>query len=163
MSRGSALERMVARPLVHPLGTVTIALVGVADYLTGIELTLEIFYIIPVYFVAWTAGRLPGLTLSAVAALTWIAADRAAGHDYAWGQAPYWNILGGFLVFAVIATAASESRAWLDEMKAARTALARKSRELARSNADLEQFASVAAHDLKSPLVLTGAFRLPRQ
>jgi len=158
MSRGSAIDREVARPLVLPIGAVAIALVGVADYLTGIELSLEIFYIIPIYFVAWTAGRALGLTLSAVAALTWIAIDRAAGHVYEWAQAPYWNILGGFLVFAVIAMTASGGRAWLDEMKSARTALVRKSRELARSNADLEQFASVAAHDLKSPLVAVGGY-----
>lgn len=158
MSGGSALDRVVARPLALLLGALTIALVGLADYLTGIELSLEIFYIIPIYFVAWAAGRAPGLTLSAAAALTWIAADRAAGHDYEWGQAPYWNTLGGFLVFAVVAMAASGSRAWLDEMKATRTALARKSRELARSNTELEQFASVAAHDLKSPLVAVGGY-----
>jgi light-regulated signal transduction histidine kinase (bacteriophytochrome) len=137
---------------------VAIALVGLADYLTGIEVSLEIFYVIPVYFVAWTVSRTAGIVLAVAAALTWLAADRAAGHVYVWVQTPYWNTLGGFLVFTVIALAASGSRAWLQEMKATRNALARKTRELARSNADLEQFASVAAHDLKSPLVAVGGY-----
>lgn len=159
MPAASALSRTaVSRLRSFPLGAAAIVLVGLADYLTGLELSVEILYVVPVSFVAWTAGLGPGLALSATAALTWLGADRAAGHAYAWAQAPYWNTLGQFLVFAVIAVAASKSRTWLEEMRATRNALARKGRELVRSNADLEQFAVVAAHDLKSPLVAVGGY-----
>ncbi|MEW6490910.1 MAG: histidine kinase dimerization/phospho-acceptor domain-containing protein, partial [Thermodesulfobacteriota bacterium] len=132
--------------------------VGIADYLTGIELSLEIFYVAPVTYVAWRAGLGPGLALAAGAALTWLAGDQAAGHRYALAHAPYWNALGGFLVFALLATVTARSRALAAEREASRRTLARKTRELERSNAELEQYATAAAHDLKSPLVAVGGY-----
>ena len=44
------------------------------------------------------------------------------------------------------------------ELEAANAALARQTEELRRSNEDLEQFASVASHDLQEPLRMMGSF-----
>lgn len=140
------------------LGVAAVAAVGLADYLSGIELSLEILYVAPVYYAAWKAGLGPGLLLAAGAALTWFAADQAAGHLYDLAQAPYWNALGGFLVFALLAAVTARGRALVVEREASRRALARKTRELERSNAELEQYAAAAAHDLKSPLVAVGGY-----
>lgn len=140
------------------LGAAAVLAVGIADYLTGIELSLEIFYVAPVYYAAWRAGRGPGLALAAAAALTWLAADQAAGHRYPLAHAPYWNALGGFLVFALLAGVTAGSRTRMAETEASRRALARKTRELEHSNAELEQYAAAAAHDLKSPLVAVGGY-----
>jgi len=143
---------------------VAIVGVGIADALTGIEISLEILYVGPVYWSAWRSGLGPGLVLSAFAASTWLVADVWAGHRYSEEGFVYWNALVGFLVFSAITAVTARARQLLAEREEARRALERQARELERSNADLEQYAAVAAHDLKSPLLaVAGYVRLLRR
>ncbi|MDW7711908.1 MAG: ATP-binding protein [Deferrisomatales bacterium] len=153
MSKSHPPARAAARRRSLYQGALLVLVVGLVDLATGIELSAEILYVGPVYFVAWRAGLGHGIALAAWAALTWLAADHLGGHRYLLPQAPYWNALGGFLVFAVLAFVTDRSRTLLAERESARRALTRKSLELARSNTELEQYAAAAAHDLKSPLV----------
>jgi light-regulated signal transduction histidine kinase (bacteriophytochrome) len=46
----------------------------------------------------------------------------------------------------------------LSDLKKTKDQLERKSQDLTRSNAELEQFAYVAAHDLKQPLIVAGGY-----
>jgi|SRR5579863_212949 len=51
-----------------------IGVLGVIDFEVGSELSLAIFYIIPVFWVAWFAGKRAGLLISAVATGIWFLA-----------------------------------------------------------------------------------------
>lgn len=85
------------------LGLLVVGIIGIIDYLTGTELGLSIFYLAAVMPVAWTGGSFAGAFMSIVAALVWLAADRAAGHRYTYAAIPYWEMvirLGFFLVVA---------------------------------------------------------------
>ncbi|MEP7183911.1 MAG: GGDEF domain-containing protein [Betaproteobacteria bacterium] len=57
---------------------VAVAAVGVADYLTGNELTFSAFYLIPVAAVAWISGARIAVVASIFAAAIWFWAERAS-------------------------------------------------------------------------------------
>lgn len=47
-------------------------LIGVFDYQTGVHISMMMLYAIPVLVSAWYCGRLEGIIVSAVAALSWL-------------------------------------------------------------------------------------------
>jgi len=60
------------------VGFITVALLGVFDALTGNEITVSLFYLIPVVMVTWAVNQKTGLLMSFVSALTLLAAELAA-------------------------------------------------------------------------------------
>jgi signal transduction histidine kinase len=72
---------------------VLVAVIGVADYLTGFELSLLIFYLVPVCMAVAAVGWRFG-TITAVASVaTWVAGDILAGAHFASPFIPVWNAL----------------------------------------------------------------------
>ncbi|MBN1424051.1 diguanylate cyclase [Candidatus Fermentibacteria bacterium] len=89
-------------------GLAAVALLGLADYLTGPDIAWSFFYLIPISSAAWFAGRGPGAILSVLSALVWWAADVVLGHAYADSLIGIWNAivaLGFFLVVTWLAAA----------------------------------------------------------
>lgn len=79
--------------------------VGAADLATGYEISLSLFYLIPVCLAAWYAGWSTGAALAAVSAVVWGVADRASGHVYSHAGVMVWNAfvrLGFFLQSAYL-------------------------------------------------------------
>jgi diguanylate cyclase (GGDEF)-like protein len=68
--------------VVFAVGLALAGLVGALDYFAGIELSLSIFFLMPVGLVAWYAPRWAGFSLCGISALIWLAADFAAGMPY---------------------------------------------------------------------------------
>jgi hypothetical protein len=52
-----------------------IAIFGIIDYLTGPELALSIFYLLPIMLVAWLVNRRAAAYISVVGAIVWLLAD----------------------------------------------------------------------------------------
>ncbi len=89
------------RLLSSATGLLTVLLVGLLDYLTGAELTLTLFYLAPVSFVAWFSGRRASVLVAVTAGVVWSIADELAMQTRWDGAAPYWNTLmkvGTFLL-----------------------------------------------------------------
>jgi len=64
------------REAVLPGGLVAVALIGVVDYATGLDLSVTLLYLGPVAFGAWFGGRWTGVMIAAASAFAWLVADR---------------------------------------------------------------------------------------
>lgn len=103
------------------LSVAGVAVVGVFDLLTGYELSFSVFYTLPIALAAWYAGPRPGVGMCLLAAATWFAMDRLAGHPYGHPAIPVWNAAVRLAFFWVIAMLLSNLR----EVLQAQTRMAR--------------------------------------
>ena len=77
--------------------------VGFVDIATGYEISLSLFYLVPVGIAAWYAGRRAGTVLAVLSCMVWYLADAGSGHPYTHSLIPVWNALARFGFFAVTA------------------------------------------------------------
>lgn len=96
------LERR-SRLFVLGLGVCLTAVLGVADYATGFEVSLVLFYILPVSLVAWLAGQTSGLVMSWASAGIWLVANELAGETHSRPFIAYWNAATRLAFFLLVA------------------------------------------------------------
>jgi signal transduction histidine kinase len=159
-----------SKPFLITLGLMLIFSVGVADYITGAELSISIFYLLPISIGTWFLSRRVGFLLSIISSTVGLVTDIVAGHTYSHPVIVYWNNavqMGFFIIIVFILTELkieyertvrlnTDLQETIVELKRTKNELERKAHELTRSNQELERFAYVAAHDLKGPLIVAG-------
>jgi len=119
------------------MGLVFILLLGVIDYLTGPEISVSVFYLLPISMTAWLVGKRAAIAMSVASAGSWLIADLLAGQTYSHFAIPYWNAavrLGFFLIVTQALAGLKDSRQRQEEL------------------------AQFVVHDLRSPLgnIMTG-------
>ena len=96
------------------------AVIGTIQLLVSPALSFHAFYLAPVSMVAWHLGRRPGIAISALAAVVWLAAEVV--RSPAVPAAAYWNLAVRFASFVVVAGIISTLRRLLEvERASART------------------------------------------
>ena len=70
-----------------------VAAVGWVDYLTGVELSVSLLYLVPITLGTWFAGRPMGNVIALASVGAWLGADLLAGHTYGHWLFPAWNSL----------------------------------------------------------------------
>lgn len=91
----------------------SIFILGVIDYRTGFQLSLAVFYVLPVSLASWSLGRRAGLVISGYCALVWQTSDLLAGEQVENAFVIAWNTSTRLGFFLIIATLLSELRALL--------------------------------------------------
>ncbi|MEO5699314.1 MAG: GGDEF domain-containing protein [Casimicrobiaceae bacterium] len=90
-----------------------IVAVGVIDYLTGPDLTLAVFYLVPVAAIAWVAGSAMAVGASLLAAGAWLAAELGASEVESDLFVYAWNFCARLLYLLLVALLLARLRAML--------------------------------------------------
>jgi signal transduction histidine kinase len=80
---------------------VMVAVIGLVDFLTGIQISMLVFYFLPVCLAVAAVGRTFGVLIAFLSVATWLTGDYAAGAHYANPLIAVWNALialGTYLV-----------------------------------------------------------------
>ena len=101
---------------------VSLCLIGIAAYLTGTELNLTLFYLIPVSILAWTINRRTGTLASMLCALVWAMVDYF-GRGELQLLRTLWNLTIQFGLFVAFANALSHAHEGMIEQRRLNTEL----------------------------------------
>jgi signal transduction histidine kinase len=127
------------------LGFIAAFFIGQLDYVTGPMVALMAFYLIPICFTAWFAGRWPGILIAVVSCAIWFGAKylEPGSIENHWGL--FWNTvqrLGLFTVVAVLTSEVAERKRVEQALRQAQegleTRVQERTRELARANEALQ-------------------------
>ncbi len=106
------------RPLAVAAAFVLVALLATLDFLTGAEVSLALFYVVPAFVAAWFGGATAGVTVAVVSAVAWGVANQLAGEALSSPLIPYWNAFSRLTVLAVIAWLSNRLRRALERERA---------------------------------------------
>jgi signal transduction histidine kinase len=99
-------------------GFVLLAVVGYADYVTGYQITLLAFYLLPILFVLKRVGLGFAFAMAFISVVVWMFADFAAGQRYSDYLTPIWNMsirLSVYLLVIILASARNNLRRLVDQ------------------------------------------------
>ena len=109
--------------VVITLGLLLLLLIGGIDAIISADVSLSIFYLIPISFTTWYAGEAAGIWISIASSIAWFIANEVIGqstHEHP--GIPYWNAAVRFGFYLVTTYLLSELRTSRErEKKLART------------------------------------------
>ena len=157
-------ERLSALPLGLRMlvSVILIAIVAVIDAATGSEVSVSIFYLVPVAFAGTFVSRRAGLAVAILSAVTWGYLEIKAGEAYSAAWIPYWNSAIRFGFFALV----NELMVRLRQARADEQALYAHERALARQDlftgfANLRVFEEYAGQIIASVVAAGARSRSP--
>jgi len=105
MNLPEVLKR-VSKSVWMAVGLLLLGLVAILDYITGIELSFSLFYLIPIGMVSWVVSEQLGMLTVVLSAGMWLVVELVSGITYASPFVYMWNTIiriGSFsvLVFTI--------------------------------------------------------------
>jgi signal transduction histidine kinase len=87
-------------------------ILGFIDYATGYEVSLFIFYGVPIFIVAWTWDKRHSILSALIAGIVWWWADLASGHPYLHNWHEGWEtfVRLGFFIFVAIGSSSLKTQ-----------------------------------------------------
>ncbi len=91
-----------SRTVILATGISLVSLIGLADYLTGYEISVSALYLAPISLAAWYGGQISGFAVSVTGAASWLLADFRSGHSFSHPALPLGNAAVLLLSFFVV-------------------------------------------------------------
>src|SRR5205085_12354137 len=79
-------------------GLAMVIAIGAVDRLTPVEMIFAIFYLLPILFVTWFAGRTAGIVLAVASGITWLIVNLMVETPGWKPFIPYWNAISAMVV-----------------------------------------------------------------
>jgi len=112
----------INRANIFAMSAVGVALVGGVDYFTGNEVSFSLFYVGPVAFATWYAGRRLGIGIALLSCVVWYFAEIGGDTGYSHPAIPVWNAIVRLVFFVIIGVLLSALRkSFYDVQQLART------------------------------------------
>ncbi|HMK34982.1 MAG TPA: GGDEF domain-containing protein [Desulfomonilaceae bacterium] len=97
-------EWFEARPkaFVVSCAVVLVGIIGLIDYVTGYEIALSVYYLIPIALASWYVSRGAGIFISVASTVTEYITDYYAGQVFSDPVVAYWNVAATLAFFLVV-------------------------------------------------------------
>jgi len=73
--------KKVSRPVWIVLGVLLLSMVAFLDYITGVEFSFSLFYLLPISLISWAISERFGLAFAILSSCIWIAVDIWSGNS----------------------------------------------------------------------------------
>ncbi|MBV9959478.1 MAG: GGDEF domain-containing protein [Acidobacteria bacterium] len=111
-----------SKPFLLSLSLLLVLLIGLADYLAGPDISLLIFFMLPIFLAVWFVGKGAGLFISILSVAMWTAIALNSTHHYAHPAIPIFNIVARLAFLLIFANILSSLKKVLEhEQELART------------------------------------------
>ncbi len=151
--------------LVAVLGLAFIAVVSVLDYLTGLQFSLSLLYLMPIGLITWNLGRRWGAVAVVVSTVAGLVSDVLSSPGTSTSDpVPYWNGIVRFAVFLAAAMLLDTLRSIIDDQWGLFEEEAGRTSDLRELNDVKDTLLHAVSHDLKGPLAgILGAMQTIRR
>ena|SRR5262245_10031489 len=105
-----------SKQVIALLSIFLVALIGIIDFATGLELHLMFFYLFPIALASWFVNQRTGILTALLCTLTWFFANHLSGLRYSSDLIMIWNCVMRLGVSVVIAYTLSQLRRVLDRV-----------------------------------------------
>jgi signal transduction histidine kinase len=140
--------------LIIILNALLIVAIFILDNLSGHNFSFFIFYLLPVYIVAFYVGLAAGIVFSFLAAFSWFVVELRFYETLRIDQFILWNTFSRLILYLLLGLTVI----YIKQSKKQRDTLKRRTEELLTANRDLQSFAYSISHDLRNPVSLIIGF-----
>ena len=97
------ISQRVSKPIWLGIGFLLLGVVAFFDYLSGVEFSFSLFYLLPISLISWAISERLGLVFAILSSCVWVAVDVSLGNRDIYSNlfAYLWNAtsrLGFFLL-----------------------------------------------------------------
>jgi len=121
---------------------VSLASVGYLDYVTGYEINVSLFYLIPIFLCGWHCSRSVVVGIALLIGTGHWLADKLSGHIYSHESFRIWNSFNRFVILLIVGLIIHHLRRVLQEKDRINQELKKSLEELSRSTEEIRKLQS---------------------